>query len=971
MSVDEDFSYDDYDEVASIASDNESGSVNGEYDTMYHEWIPVQSRSDANVSIYEYNIMSSQQQTYYDSPERFVHDLTEMISRTGADAFNIKALVRDIETHDEVALRMRFNIDDMDELAQHIRNSTANRYNKSDGTGSDNVSGKLVLWNLGWVQLIANGAVDDVVTTIVGSSTLFPGYITKIINSESHGILYNDNDCIFICLNEITGCRFKPSMLRESIFSGDPQHELRRIDVMKMAHIKYISRIYNCCVAIHDVMTDTKMITSKDKSLQLIRLVKMGTAIGVVECSADVNKLKHVSNDGRIGHAYYDIETISNATTTEPWGFTFIWEDGTTDVLIESDLTILSSSVCNIVNSHIRESQCNIIYLHAWNGGRFDHRLLMSTLSRIVKVGFIINNTSQDILTVDLNIHNKKIILRDPCKMFPGTLHEVGEIFELDHNKLRLDHGAIETAYLCGHLQQYLDDHRTDIVEYMIRDVNVLRDVTQRIMNMYIDSNINYNASLSRNMASYLGWKNSLDSQQLKYIKQLSYSSGDMIIFSHRSVTIDEVKDNAIAGRCQAFKGEYDNCIMFDFKSMYPSVCVSQDYPAGELVTTLEYIPGICALYEVEITRQNYPHVIPYRQSRKHPYDWECSKIFRKIITNVDVECLVESNAEFIILGGVYWRSSEMYFSSYMRTMLNNRQVTYENTALSQHYKAMANTLTGAMFQELKREYIRIFEGRDEYATYNKMYSKYVKVVFVHEYDNGQLMVFYSPLHMENVEDAAQQRRACKDGLSSKPVILTMFIYAYARAKLWRTWRRIENCKLGRIIYCDTDSLLVVKYADIINALSDIIGTETGELLVELDNAESVIIKAKMYALRVNNTSSNITSTTDTSQLLATRIRCKGISDKSICLIYDNQNDAMEIVNYTNMHVDNIQPRDSQWHRSRCLYDYYNSQNQDENRMTYDMMLRILRGGVMINISWYFSRDGSIITKKYVVSMIQ
>ena len=143
------FNYDEYDEVDSVASDSDTSNTHNEYDAMYHEWNSTNSRADGNVEISEYTItQSQQQQLYYDASEKFTHDLAEMISRREADAFNIMVIVRDVEIHEQTVLRMRYDTEDVVELAEHIRNSTARRYGKSDGVGSDNVSSKLVIWDL-------------------------------------------------------------------------------------------------------------------------------------------------------------------------------------------------------------------------------------------------------------------------------------------------------------------------------------------------------------------------------------------------------------------------------------------------------------------------------------------------------------------------------------------------------------------------------------------------------------------------------------------------------------------------------------------------------------------------------------------------------------------------------------------------------------------------------------------------------
>jgi DNA polymerase type B, organellar and viral len=945
----------DYAEMESDVSADDISIVDTS-EIMYHEWTPVSHHDVSSCRIEEYTTSSISQIHYNEDPNVFVHDLMVMTRRVEADYFNIMATVKDVETHEESQIRLRFSTDDQEQIesiAECISTNIANSF-KDGKVNSDNVSGKMVIWHLDWIQLISNKSGSNVVTVIVGESTCFPGYETAVINISDHNVIYSDNDCIFMCMNEALSVRLQPLEVRKALFPDIVNRGLVPINLLHVGHLKKIARIYGCVITLHDIDSNKKLMTERIESLKMVNIVKMGSAIGLITRKrVEKDEFHKFDQLGNVGHAFYDFETVSDEKVTSSYGLGVFWEDNTFTTLLHDDPLILGDTVVNEFDQHLKKSKCDIIYLHAWNGSRFDHRLLISVLEKRFKVGFMIMNNSGEILTVDIRAHGKKFILRDPCKMFPSTLEEAARFSGLSYSKLEINHDEIEEAYVAGSLERYLRENRDRIMEYIKRDVELLRDVTYKLMELYNSEGINYNGSITRNAATYIGWKTTLNKQQMLALKNVMYMSGDTLKFSHRNVTIDEVKINAIAGRVQAISGSYENVALLDYKSMYPSVCITELFPGGESVATSRYLPHSVGLYDVEVRKQTYPHVVPFRY-KKSSYDWNSNNVIRKILTNIDVECLIESGAELKIFGGICWLEPVRYFDSYMNSTIHKRQNSEPHTIMNEHYKAMANSLTGSLFQDIKREYIKFFVSEAEYVSYVKQYNKYVSIVGEHRYQGGHIMVFFYPKKLSNENDVKIQRQECSNAFGSKPAILTMFIYAYARAKLWRMWKHIEDNNLGKVVYCDTDSLMIVKHCDLFQHLKRFIGQSVGMLEIQRDNNSAVVISAKVYAMRGTN--------------IEDRVRCKTISHKASCLNFSTLEEVKEL----KLRLDSellSGSVSSKWSNVREMLRFL--QSKQVTSVTYEKLLGVLHGEIMVAVYWNFEKKLDSLSKRYVTKTIK
>jgi hypothetical protein len=916
----------------------------------YQEWDVLSTREYANVAIREYGVGDEDlADTYYAvHPDRFAHDIGVLVRRHEATSVNFRVIAVDPETDQQTEVTLRIDVDDgLDMLVRHIQECTAPAYSSGE-EGSDKVSGMNIIWQLDWVQLITQMEQSEGVTVIVGNSTMFRGYRTKVINTADHGIDYSSSDCVFICLNEMFDLRYRPEVVRQILF-GD-RDLLSPINLR--GDMTKVARYYGCTVAVHSLDDDTRTITSRDKSLPIVRLVKMGAAIGVIE---SVHNEPEDNLDIDLGlHAYYDFETVSNSANTQIYAFSLIWVNAARIFLMHHDSNVLLSSIRKCLKDLMKQllPESKSVYLHAWNGARFDHPLLLKICNKKFKVGYVTMNPQREVLGGSLHCAGKSLLMRDPCKMLGASLQGASDLFGLEKGKLDLDHDAVESAYLHGELEQYLSMHRDEIEAYAMRDVELLKKITEGIMDIYADSGIRYSTCLTRNMASHAMWKNSLSTKTKENLSSIQFGYNEEIVFSSHRINAEYIREQAIAGRVQCRQGEYDHVTLVDFRSMYPSVATGNLYPCGEYHPTSGYARDKLGLYIVNIIKQQHPHVIPYRSSKHKVYDWNYEGQFQKLITNVDVECLVKSGAEFEIVDGIIWEDSTNYFGEHMTTLYHMRRKSKEegNMVLAEHYKGMSNSLTGAIFQQLRREYVKVFPNKVDAEAYVKMHSRYVQMTHELIYNNGQILLYFMPKKLIDPKDISAQRSICKSAMGSKPIILTMFIYSYARCRLWEMWRHVENNNIGTVIYCDTDSLAIAanrrrdgKLINVSLELKGYVGNDMGDLEIVMRNCNMIIASPKVYAMK------------DSAGI--ERVRAKGINKKS--MLYKIGSDSSWIISAI---------KDGGWDKARQLY----SQPIEKLRTTlsYESLSSLLRGYRILSVYWWYSRTDNMMKKKYGMKVL-
>ena len=253
---------------------------------------------------------------------------------------------------------------------------------------------------------------------------------------------------------------------------------------------------------------------------------------------------------------------------------------------------------------------------------------------------------------------------------------------------------------------------------------------------------------------------------------------------------------------------------MVDFASLYPTVMAAVPkaanvfpkewkwgcYPTiAEPVDVVDYATGMVGVFDVEIKSQPWPNVIPLR-TEDGKLDWDYRGEFTSRITHIDIELIRNGGGVVNIIAGKVWNSTvEGLFKEFILPLASKKDGEDakkaaglpNNPAMRECYKLLQNSASGKCCQ---RNY-------DELTTLQTGAANQLKAA--RALDQNRPITWY-PLGGETClitgfkpeGEIYKQKKA-------KPSILSVLIYSYSRALLYRVC-----CAGGDILYCDTDSAL-------------------------------------------------------------------------------------------------------------------------------------------------------------------
>jgi hypothetical protein len=557
---------------------------------------------------------------------------------------------------------------------------------------------------------------------------------------------------------------------------------------------------------------------------------------------------------------------------------------------------------------------------YAWNGSRFDSYVMMKILKQNSKDFYISNiiiNSGNELLNFTANINDKKISFRDPKKLFNETLEEASQILGVLLTKNEVNHDAVEEAYYEDRLKEYILQNCDIFKNYVRQDVQILQNVTMKIKGLYSSDKLPIRSLLTRSMAASLLWKSYLANASL--LRDVTFDPYDKR---------NDIMNDAVGGRSQCVKsGVFHDVGGIDVKSMYPYVCATELYPCSTIVSGYE--KGKLGIYYVKIIKQSYPHVIPYRKNKHSEYDWNYQKPFCKYVTSVDLEQI----DEYEILDGFQWEgSTKEYFSGFMNEMYNRRK-NAPNKGMNLHMKLIMNSMTGSIFQKPFREMTMIITQR-AFQDIIKKYSEVINILMVEELNTEEYIIVFKPVILKETDSRRKmQREFCKTAITTKPWVLTMFTYSYARKKLREKWIDIEK-QDGEVLYCDTDSLYFDKCSKVTNIK---FGEELGDWEKDCWNDTGAFHSSKCYAIKSID-----------------KIRIKGVHSKSQVACFEN---AIELPSF-NSYKDRLK--------------FFLEGREDQSlKLDYDKIEKLVNGYHMYAMNFYMEKNRvSGITKRYTIKYI-
>ena len=732
------------------------------------------------------------------------------------------------------------------------------------------------------------------VTTICGEREIHPGIFVKLVTD--HEIPYWSNDCLIQCLNEVFNRREDPTVIRKEIW-GDENY-LK--DLHRSRHISYIARRYNTKLILSDLGEQKTLVFNGTCLENVVQLVKVGTVLGILD------RIDHTVDKRNTNKtiAYFDLETVG--PDQRVYAFTWRHKDGDLTIC-HNNFDEVEEQLVNKVMSVINNADDNSTTItYSWNGSRFDNwivfKLLKKKFNKKLWIHDIIVNSGNELLTFKLTLNDggetqRHMVFKDPKKMFSVSIPEACKVFNINEGKHEFNHDEVDKAYMEGEFDDFIKENRVRIVDYVRQDGVLLEMLTNEIVKLYAQENINMYTVLTRSVASSIAWQKTIEHH--KILKDVTLSPYVEICGTHsRSscpekknhrnpsgcgqcrVKYNDIMDHAIGGRTQCVqRGTFNNICGIDVNSMYPYVCANKEYPCGDIIefggtpspagVGVDRIPkDKLGVYYVRIKKQSYPHVIPYRRSKHHAYNWEYIGEFEKWITNVDMEQLLCGNCKSSspatcgtqvdsknsccveVLKGFYWTGkTDKFYKDFMIDSYNERVSIGKSDPRNLHIKLKMNGVTGSAFQHSFRELIMIFT-KEEFEENVKKYSELVTVIGCEPINNRQYIITMRPVKFKPGDPRIKaQREFCKGAITQKPWVLTMFTYSYARKVLRDEWIKLEE-KGCKVIYCDTDSLFFANNGSVTKEEYIEETKQLGKWSIECWNDEGSFYTPKVYAIK-------------------------------------------------------------------------------------------------------------------------
>jgi hypothetical protein len=779
-------------------------------------------------------------------------------------------------------------------------------FNPESDEYSDSTTGKYVLYDISSVEFLHEVIYDDDTVTIVnGHTRIFGKYFIKNIDSSLHCLFYSSRDCIIIICNEFTGERYDPLEVRKRVWPNDKKYESR---LFISSRIDVLCWIYQINIHIEDLINNTSDSHVINPDLPNLFLYKVGTCIGIADCVIDdfEDDVDFELDNDSDEYIFYDLETVqdSNQTKFRVYSFSFITNDEVITIA-DSDVDYVEEKLVDYILSVLNKKESVRYFLYAWNGSNFDHRILLSLLrDSKFRVSNVFVSNSNELLSAHIEYVKSpsKIILRDPCRVFPGSLDNIANLFGLV-SKRKFNHDRLEQEFLKKDTwKDYFESIKSEILEYNTYDTRLVERVTSNIKKLiefpvHIDGKtveVKFESVLSRSMVAKTVWKDTLSESLRNYLYPVNRSSTDHYLptspyhkfdFDENSFYLHEILSEAIiGGRSQVPYGKIHlvDGIQIDARSMYPSQSIGNLYPYGKYHLSNVYVPEKVGLWRVRIISQKYPNVVPLR-SKGNPLDWMYPGEMTVWITSVSVNQLVKYKSQFEVLYGIYWESStDKYFESYMNYYYNER-LRYKsegNVIMDNDCKIKLNALTGSLLQSNFKDYV-LYATSSECVEFTKKYHNILKVHDVEQLDNDIMIISFRLIKLSSDCDKAlvnAQKDVCRRSISQNPNILTCFILEYSRACLLDVWTQIEspdnNCYM---VMCDTDSLLFTNRNYVLDRMNELnlLGKSLGKWGYDFYNiTRGYVIRPKFYAIR-GYQNEDSTSITD-------KVKVRGVTDRSL-----------------------------------------------------------------------------------------
>jgi len=604
----------------------------------------------------------------------------------------------------------------------------------------------------------------------------------------------------------------------------------------------------------------------------------------------------------------YDYETVYDKTTglLEPYalGYTVFDPEGADDDFSAkaADVTLCIRApgtnrfgVSSSLLETILAAEDDVRYtLVSFNGARFDHFLLAEAAHNHGCLKGAFATASGGLRSLQIGRHSTL----DLAKLIPATsLASACRDFRTFPTKVDgFSHTEVQKQHQNGTLFTWLNDNRARLEEYLTGDV--LSEASLFVKLSLALSAVTGKPIYGHKSCQTIGghaWE--LMSAKCSLPAPVATLERDQ-----------HIRRAVVGGRVQVYRTESDpptgpakpimgeRLYMLDFASLYPTAmaavpkaaAVFDDadgwglYPTGlyngEPRETDAFVPGQVGVYEVTIHEQppGLPNVLP-RRAPGSPLDWDYRGEFDGLATHIDIALIRGGGGRVTVHSGLVWpRSSRGLFKDFILPLaeLKDRQDQLAaagspeaNPSLRMVYKLLMNSASGKCCQQNYDDMVELATGSSQQLSAERKMDQTKPITWIPIGGETCIIIGKKPT------DKIYKKRA-------KPSILSVLIYSYSRALVWKTL-----CQ-HNVLYSDTDSGLFRKsdYEAVRAAFPDMDPTgrrkELGDLeqeLAEHSSADAFRIAAKDYAVFLRDA--------DGALLSKSKIRIKGVNMRSDRLI--------------------------------------------------------------------------------------
>lgn len=305
-------------------------------------------------------------------------------------------------------------------------------------------------------------------------------------------------------------------------------------------------------------------------------------------------------------------------------------------------------------------------------------------------------------------------------------------------------------------------------------------------------------------------------------------------------------------GRTEIFqRGFITDSFYYDINSLYPSVMLNGVYPYPNTIKhskkpTIDLInkyEGL-SLCDFEIKGLKIP-LLPFRTPDKLLFP--LGK-FTNFQTHIEIRKAIELGYKVTPKETYYFTKTFNPFKDFVKDNYEKRlKYQKEGNSMQILHKIAMNSLYGKLAQKLEQSRLYFVFEQKQKDIINKMFRENSERIVNGETERYKINTPDYRTYKENGIEYHEPRLYYVTDLDSHkyPVfinpILSIYVTSYARLELYKLFERVQK-QNGKVLYCDTDSLIT----DIELNTSD----KLGDIKKEYDIKEGLLIKPKFYYLK-------------------------------------------------------------------------------------------------------------------------